>query len=137
MRDELEHQLGTQVPDSRVIWLRIVDKPYFLAGGKETLDDPGQLQVRRASLSVAFQLLVRSPTHEEQLAGVFSWVARDLDTERSDQIYVDLEPRLWGTDRFHLGMKGRLYGVDEAPGELEVELDQQPAPRPWWKFWQR
>jgi hypothetical protein len=108
LRESLEHCLQCQVPTARLEWLRLLKEPHFLTGGRKSEDDPGQLVVTRAALAVAFELEVKSEQGTEQLSGVFSWVASDMDGERRDRVYLDLGMDL-GTASNEL--QARIYGL--------------------------
>jgi hypothetical protein len=91
VRSEIEGILRQQVPTAHLEWVRLVDKPYYLTGGRKLPDDPGKLILTRAALAVPFELQVRSAGRVDQLRGVFSWVAAGLDGARRDRVHFDLD----------------------------------------------
>jgi hypothetical protein len=116
LRDEIEGVLRRQVPTAALKWIRLLDKPYFLTGGRKLPDDPGRIVVTRAALVVPFELQVRSAGGVDTLRGAFSWVAAGLDGERNDRVYLDLDAELdWAAEQLAI----RIYELD-APAEPPV-----------------
>jgi hypothetical protein len=118
VRNEIEEVLRKQVPTARLEWLRLLDRPYFLTGGRKLPDDPGKLIVTRAALAVSFELQVRAEGREDRLRGVFSWVASGLaNGVRRDRIYFDLDAELsWASEQ----LMARIYELDAAAQPPEV-----------------
>jgi hypothetical protein len=128
VRDEIARMLRQQVPTAALEWVRLLDKPYFLTGGRKQFNDPNKLIVKRAALAVPFELQVRSEGGVEQLRGVFSWVATGLNAERNDCAYLDLGVEMeWAS----MMLKARIY-------ELDTPSQQQTTARGrWWEFWRK
>ena len=130
VRNEVEGMLQQQVSTARLEWIRVLDTPYYLTGGRKQADDPNHLVVTRAALAVPFELEVQATDGVERLTGVFSWVATHLDAERSDRVYLDLEPDLWRSEELKIRTHARLYEVED--------VEEAPATQvPWWQFWRR
>jgi hypothetical protein len=110
VRGEIEGILQQQVPTATLEWVRLVDKPYFLTGGRKLPDDPGKMIVTRAALAIAFELQVRSADRVDRLHGVFSWVASGLDGKRRDRVYFDLDAELRGASE---QLTARIYELDK------------------------
>ena len=56
VRSEIEDILRQQVPTARLVWVRLLEKPYYLTGGRKLPEDPGKIIVTRAGLAVPFEL---------------------------------------------------------------------------------
>jgi len=87
VHSEIEGLLRQQAPTAKLEWLRLLEKPCFLTGGRKVPDSPQQIVVIRAAFAVPFELEVTSGGKSDRLCGVFSWVASGLDEERHDQLY--------------------------------------------------
>src|SRR5947209_7755207 len=79
LRGELEGVLRRQVPTAALVWVRLLETPYFLTGGRKVPDEPDKIIVTRAALAAPFELEVQSEGRVDRLRGVFSWVAAGLD----------------------------------------------------------
>jgi hypothetical protein len=118
VRQEIARILREQVPTAELEWLRLVDKPYFLTGGRQLPEVPGKIIVTRAALAVSFELQVRSVDEVEQLRGVFSWVAVGLDGARRDHVHFDLRAELaWASEQLKL----RIYELDMPAEPLDAQ----------------
>ncbi|HEV3436563.1 MAG TPA: hypothetical protein VG122_04350 [Gemmata sp.] len=114
VRSEIEGLLRQQVSTAKLGWLRLLEKPYFLTGGRKTVGSPGQMIVTRAALAVPFELEVASAGKSNRLRGVFSWVASGLDEERHDQLYFDLDVEFaWASEQ----LLARIYGPESPTPE--------------------
>lgn len=111
VRDAAEAMLEAQVAGARVDWMRIVERPHYLTGGRRTPDGKKVL-VTRAALAAPFVLSVRDPSGSvEELRGVLSWVASGLDGERRDRTFLDLGRDFdWAKQE----LQARIYEIDRA-----------------------
>jgi hypothetical protein len=108
---EIEGLLRQQASTAKLEWLRLLEKPYFLTGGRKTVGSPRQMIVTRAALAVPFELEVASGGTTDRLRGVFTWVASGLDGERHDQLYFDLDVEFaWASEQ----LRSRIYGSESA-----------------------
>lgn len=104
----IEGLLRQQDSTGKLEWLRFLEKPYFLTGGRKTVDSPQQIIATRAAFAVPFELEVASAGKSDRLYGVFSWVASGLDEERHDQLYFDLDAEFaWASEQ----LLSRIYGL--------------------------
>jgi hypothetical protein len=111
VRDSIAEIIDEQVPGSVLEWVKIVEEPVFLTGGRRLPDDPDNVLVTRAALAAPFALAVQPPAgSREVLTGVFSWVATGLDPagQRRDRVWFDL-----GMTREQAGdlLQQRIYQV--------------------------
>ncbi|MFD7710185.1 hypothetical protein ACFV6E_08135 [Streptomyces sp. NPDC059785] len=93
VRDSVEGCLTDQVAGAVLDWLKILDDPRFLTGGRPRPDHPDRIIVTRAGLALPFALSVTAPGRKREiLTGVFTWVAVGLDQPggRKDQVWLDL-----------------------------------------------
>ncbi|GIH96784.1 hypothetical protein ACFFMN_14840 [Planobispora siamensis] len=102
-----------QVPGSTLEWVKVLDPPEFLTGGRRDPEDPDKVLVVRAALALPFALSVCPPEGERSvLQGVFSWVAAGLDRPdgRRDRVWFDL-----GTDLQEAAelLRDRIYSLDD------------------------
>jgi hypothetical protein len=114
VRASIERILTGQVPGSTVTWIKIIDRPAFLTGGRPMPDDPDRVILTRAALAAPFALGVRPPDDPpEILTGVFSWVAVGLDTPgaRQDRVWFDLGMALEQAEEL---LQERIYQVEPA-----------------------
>jgi hypothetical protein len=110
VREEIEAVLRQQVPTAQLSWVRLVDKPYYLTGGRKQPHHPTKVILTRAALAVPFELQVRSAGRVDELRGVFSWVATGLDGARRDRIHFDLDAEFtWASEQ----LRERIYELDE------------------------
>jgi hypothetical protein len=112
LRESIAGILDEQVSGAVVEWLKVVDEPVFLTGGRRNAEDPERLVVTRAAMAAPFALSVRDPDGSRHvLAGVHSWAAVRLDTpaERRDRVWFDL-----GLTRDEAAelLQHRIYEVD-------------------------
>jgi hypothetical protein len=112
IRTEIEDVLRQQVATAKVEWVRLLEPPYYLTGGRKAPDDPQKMIVTRAGLAAPFELDVRSASGVDRLRGVFSWVATGLDGARQDRVFLDLDTE-FQVARDELQV--RLYGLDLPP----------------------
>ncbi|MET9674681.1 hypothetical protein ABZY68_16530 [Streptomyces sp. NPDC006482] len=115
VRDSIAEILDQQVPGAALEWIKVVDAPRYLTGGRPQPDDKGHLIVTRAGIALPFALSVTSPgRRREILQGVFSWVAVRLDQpgNRKDQVWLDLRVDL---DWAETELRNRIYLVGQAP----------------------
>jgi hypothetical protein len=144
VRSEIEVVLQKQVPSARLRWVRILDTPYYLMGGRKQDEEPNTMLTTRAVVALLFELEVESLTGLERLTGVFSWVATRMDRDRVDRVHLDLEPGFWHSPEFKLRTYERLYEADrpedevgDAPGQVGRLQSKPAAPTPWWQIWRR
>ncbi len=93
VRSSVERIIVAQVPGSALEWIKVIDDPAFLTGGRRIPDDPTRVIVTRAGLAAPFALSAQPPTGpREVLTGVFTWVAHGLDTPKSrrDRVWFDV-----------------------------------------------
>lgn len=115
VRESIARILDEQVSGAVLKWLKVVDTPRYLTGGRPQPDDPSHLIVTRAGIAVAFALSVTAPGRRRDiLQGVFSWVAVRLDQpgSRKDQVWFDLGVDL---DWAEAELRNRIYLVGQAP----------------------
>ncbi|MER5349411.1 hypothetical protein ABT093_03625 [Kitasatospora sp. NPDC002551] len=118
IRDSIAHCLSDQVQGAELEWVKILDEPRYLTGGRRSPGHEDRIIVTRAGLAVSFALSVTAPGHKREiLTGVFTWVAARLDQPdgRKDQVWLDLWSDL---DRAEAELRERIYLVG------------QPAPTP-------
>ncbi|WP_020126390.1 hypothetical protein [Streptomyces sp. 303MFCol5.2] len=115
VRDSIAGILDEQVSGAVLEWIKVLDVPRYLTGGRPQPDDESNMIVTRAGLALAFALSVTSPgRRREILQGVFSWVAVGLDQpgRRKDQVWLDLRADL---DWAETELRNRIYRVGQAP----------------------
>lgn len=109
VRMGIEESLRQQAADAVVEWVKIVEKPRFLTGGRQHSEDEEVILVTRAALAAPFALSVRSHQHGRSLLlGVFSWAAVNLapPQARKDRHWFDLGVGLdWAGER----LQERIY----------------------------
>ncbi len=115
VRAAVEDMLSDQVADTVVGWMKVIDEPVFLTGGRRLPDDPDKMVVTRAAVAVPLAFSALPPGgHPEILTGVFSWAAAGLDTAdgREDRAWLDL-----GMDREEAEtlLQQRIYELDTGP----------------------
>ncbi|MFF2073627.1 hypothetical protein ACFVXG_02605 [Kitasatospora sp. NPDC058162] len=114
VRESIAGILTEQVSDAVLEWLKIVDTPRYLTGGRPQPDDSNHMIVTRAGIAVPFALSVTAPGRRRDiLQGVFSWVAVSLDQpdDRKDQVWFDLGASLeWAENQ----LRDRIYRVGRA-----------------------
>lgn len=119
VRKGIEESLRAQVADAVVEWVKILETPRFLTGGRRHSEDEQVMLVTRAALAAPFALSVRTTQHGRSiLLGVFSWAAVNLSTPqvRKDRHWFDLGVGLdWAGER----LQGRIYEIDGADGTAE------------------
>ncbi|MFE5792265.1 hypothetical protein ACFQ8C_06745 [Streptomyces sp. NPDC056503] len=121
VREGIEESLRAQVADAVVEWVKILETPRFLTGGRPGGEDAQTMLVTRAALAAPFALSVRTAQHGRSvLVGVFSWAAVNLAPpgNREDRHWLDLGVGLdWAAER----LQERVYAVggasDGAGGE--------------------
>jgi hypothetical protein len=115
IREEIAKTLDRQVNGSTLDWLKVIDEPVHLAGGRRSPDDPNAVILVRAAIAVPFALGVRTPDGSITiLTGVFSWAAARLDTaERMDRIWLDFGMTREDAETL---LQQRIYELD-APSE--------------------
>lgn len=115
VRDSVAGILDEQVPGAVLEWIKVLDAPRYLTGGRPRPDDETKMTVTRAGIALAFALSVTSPgRRREILQGAFSWVAVGLDRpgERKDQVWLDLRADLdWAEGE----LRNRIYLVGRSP----------------------
>ncbi|MFF0142938.1 hypothetical protein ACFYRN_41785 [Streptomyces sp. NPDC005227] len=115
VRDSIAEILDEQVPGAVLEWIKVLDAPRYLTGGRPKPDDESHIVVTRAGISLLFALSVVSPGHgREILQGTFSWVAVSLDQpgQRKDQVWLDLRADL---DWAETELRNRIYLVGRSP----------------------
>ncbi|MFE2831013.1 hypothetical protein ACFXI6_08140 [Streptomyces mirabilis] len=119
VRKGIEESLRAQVADAVVEWVKILETPRFLMGGRRHSEDEQVMLVTRAALAGPFALSVRTTQHGRSiLLGVFSWAAVNLSTPqvRKDRHWFDLGVGLdWAGER----LQGRIYEIDGEDGTAE------------------
>lgn len=119
VRKGIEESLRAQVADAVVEWVKILETPRFLTGGRPHAEDEQLMLVTRAALAAPFALSVRTTQHGRSiLMGVFSWAAVNLSSPeaRKDRHWLDLGAGLdWAGEQ----LEGRIYGIDSADGTAE------------------
>ncbi|MFI1658636.1 hypothetical protein ACH4ZU_27595 [Streptomyces sp. NPDC020472] len=112
VREGIEESLRAQVADAVVEWVKILETPRFLTGGRPRSDDDQVVLVTRAALAAPFALSVRTTRHGRSvLLGVFSWAAANLSRPavRKDRHWFDLGVGLeWAGER----LQERIYEID-------------------------
>ncbi|MFE2365464.1 hypothetical protein [Streptomyces virginiae] len=63
VREGIEESLRAQVADSVVEWVKILEAPRFLTGGRRGAEDEQVMLVTRAALAAPFALSVRTTQH--------------------------------------------------------------------------
>lgn len=115
VRDSIAEVLEEQVSGAVLEWIKVVDVPRYLTGGRPQPDDESYMIVTRAGIALAFALSVTSPGRKREiLQGVFSWVAARLDQpgERKDRVWLDLRADL---DWAEAELRKRIYLVGRTP----------------------
>ncbi|MFJ5829410.1 hypothetical protein [Streptomyces sp. NPDC093089] len=123
VRKGIEESLRAQAADAVVQWIKILETPRFLTGGRPRADAEEVLVVTRAAFAAPFALSVWTARHGRSvLLGVFSWAAVNLATPeaRKDRYWFDLGVGLdWAGERLH----ERIYEVDGREGGGEGGAD--------------
>jgi hypothetical protein len=111
VREEIAKTLNSQVSGSTLEWLKVIDEPVHLAGGRRSPDDSHLVMLVRAAIAVPLALGVRPPDGAISiLTGVFSWAAARLDTaERMDRIWLDFG---MGREEAETLLQQRIYELD-------------------------
>ncbi|MER6392525.1 hypothetical protein ACFXEL_03830 [Streptomyces sp. NPDC059382] len=108
--------MRAQVADAVVEWVKILETPRFLTGGRQHSEKEQVMLVTRAALAARFALSVRTAQHGRSiLLGVFSWAAVNLASPeaRKDRHWIDLGVGLdWAGER----LQGRIHEVDGEDG---------------------
>ncbi|MFF7776420.1 hypothetical protein ACFZCG_18580 [Streptomyces tanashiensis] len=115
VRDAVAEILDEQVSGAVLEWMKVLDVPRYLTGGRPQPDDESRMVVTRAGLALPFALSVTSPgRRREILQGVFSWVAVRLDQpgNRKDQVWLDLRVDL---DWAETELRNRIHLVGQTP----------------------
>ncbi|WP_240805258.1 hypothetical protein [Streptomyces sp. A1547] len=137
VRKGIEESLRAQVADAVVEWIKILETPRFLTGGRQHAEDERAVLLTRAALAAPFALSVRTTQHGRSiLLGVFSWAAVNLAPPkvRKDRHWFDLGVGLdWAGERLH----GRIYEMDgedsRGGGPRSGAGRCQPSsPSSWW-----
>lgn len=119
VRKGIEESLRAQVADAVVEWVKILETPRFLTGGRQRSEDEEVMVLTRAALAAPFALSVHSAQHGRSvLLGVFSWAAVNLapPQTRKDRHWFDLGVGLdWAGER----LQERIYGIDGEDGGAE------------------
>ncbi|MFE0906151.1 hypothetical protein [Streptomyces rochei] len=120
VRKGIEESLRAQVADAVVEWVKILETPRFLTGGRRHSEDEQVMLVTRAALAAPFALSVRTAAQHGRsiLQGVFSWAAVNLSPPgvRRDRHWFDLGVELdWAGER----LQERIYEMDGADGTAE------------------
>lgn len=112
VRKGIEESLRAQVADAVLEWVKILETPRFLTGGRRHPQDEQLMVVTRAALAAPFALSVRTTQYGRSiLLGVFSWAAVNLSTPevRKDRHWFDLGVGLeWAGEQ----LQQRIYEVD-------------------------
>ncbi|MDX3493095.1 hypothetical protein ACKI1I_14535 [Streptomyces turgidiscabies] len=119
VREGIEESLRAQAEDAVVEWVKILETPRFLTGGRRRAADEQTILVTRAALAAPFALSVHTAQHGRSiLLGVFSWAAVNLarPQARKDQNWFDLGVGLdWAGER----LRERIYEIDGEEGTAE------------------
>ncbi|MFJ3423150.1 hypothetical protein ACIPN8_43295 [Streptomyces sp. NPDC086082] len=119
VREGIEESLRAQVADSVVEWVKILETPRFLTGGRQRSEDEQVMLLTRAALAAPFALSVRATQHGRSVRqGVFSWAAVNLSGPevRRDRRWFDLGVGLdWAGER----LRERIYEIDGEDGATE------------------
>jgi len=111
VRFALAGMLSDQVDGAEVEWMKVIDEPRHLTGGRKT-DDGDQLVLTRAAIAVPFGLGVRSPDESfHVLSGVFTVAMSGLEEPEGprSQLWLDLEADAdWAEEQ----LTQRIYEVD-------------------------
>lgn len=113
VRDSIADCLNGQAAGAVLEWVKILDEPRYLTGGRPQPDNEDRLIVTRAGIALPFALSVTAPERKRQiLTGVFTWVAVRLDQpgKRKDQVWLDLWADL---DWAETELRNRIYLVGQ------------------------
>ncbi|MFD7259155.1 hypothetical protein [Streptomyces sp. NPDC059874] len=66
VRDSIAGCLSEQVPGAVLEWLKILDEPRYLTGGRVRPDHQDQMIITRAGLALSFALSVTAPERERR-----------------------------------------------------------------------
>ncbi|MGR3875615.1 hypothetical protein ACUXZZ_44540 [Streptomyces graminifolii] len=102
-----------------VEWVKILETPRFLTGGRQRSEDEQVMLLTRTALAAPFALSVHTTQHGRSvLLGVFSWAAVNLSGPevRRDRRWFDLGVGLdWAGER----LRERIYEIDGEDGATE------------------
>ncbi|MEJ8639694.1 hypothetical protein [Streptomyces sp. MS2.AVA.5] len=119
VRKAIEGSLRAQVADAEVEWVKILEMPRFLTGGRRHSENEQVMSVTRAALAAPFALSVRTSQQGRSiLLGVSSWATVNLSQPegRKDRHWFDLGVGLdWAGER----LQERIYEIDGADGSAE------------------
>jgi hypothetical protein len=110
IRSSIEGILKEQVADSHLVESRITSEPQWLTGARPHNADRTKSILVRTGVAFEFALTVESHAGSEQLQGVFTWVAVNLDQpgRRMQRQWMDIGGTL---SAFGSGgeLKARVY----------------------------
>jgi hypothetical protein len=112
VRTSLEEMLSDQVSGSVVEWVKVIEEPVFLTGGRRASHDPEHVIVTRAALAVSLAFAVMPPdVRREVLTAVLSWAAAGLDTvdTRNDRVWLDFA---MNRERAEQLLHQRIYNLE-------------------------
>ena len=111
IKGDFEKWVSEQSPGSEVVWLKVVQPPQWLTGGRKTEDGDGQVILVRTGVAFAFRTRVRGASRAmHNLSGVFTWVAWDMDTKPQQRLWIDLDgtlDELGGAGKLAIRIYGR------------------------------
>ncbi|MFC9295139.1 hypothetical protein ACFTWH_18805 [Streptomyces sp. NPDC057011] len=96
VRDSIADCLSQQVPGAVLEWLKVLEEPRYLTGGRVPPENGNRMIITRAGLALSFALSVTAPEHKREiLTGTFTWVSAPLDRpDRKDRVWLDLSTDL-------------------------------------------
>lgn len=109
---EVGRILNRQIEGTVVEWMKVVETPRFLTGGRPSPDDPERVVFTRTGLALPFALMACPPRGARSVVlGVLSWVATGLDRpgERRDRVWLDVDADL---DHAERELRSRIYELD-------------------------
>ena len=105
IRSSVEDMLREQVADSRLTTFRVLSEPQWLTGARRPDAESSEAILVRSGVAFEFGLTVESDGQSQQLSGVFTLVAVDLDKpgQHKHRVWMDLAGTLE-----QLGSEGEL-----------------------------
>lgn len=94
MLTDIEGLLKQQVNDATVASFEATSKPHWLSGGAPSETDSNKVILVRAGVAFEFMMRVVSEGREDELVGVYSWVAKDMNSNFNSRIWLDLDGTL-------------------------------------------
>jgi hypothetical protein len=136
IRVRIESALRNQEPSTRVESIRAIGEPCFLTSARDDPEDTEYAVLTRAGLALQLLVDVAFDDGKEQLSGVFSWVAANLNDDRTDRIYFDISADF---ELASEALKVRLYDPEAIIDLATFPSRSGPrrARRAWWPFGKR